>query len=161
MKGRKKSISEAASRRQIGLVCKLIHQHFRRQFEWNAAKAGLDDVTLSHGRILGFLSHSDTPVFQRDIEAAFGINRSTVTGIMQLMEKNGLIERKSVPQDSRLKQVCITENGRSLHRKIMAVIETSEQQILEGLTADEISAFFSVALKIEKTVSEKTGGTVC
>ncbi len=160
MKGRK-SISEAASRRQIGLVCKLIHQHFRRQFEWNAAQAGLDDVTLSHGRILGFLEHSNTAVYQRDIEAAFGITRSTVTGMMQLMEKNGLIERKSVPHDSRLKQVCITENGRSLHRKIVAVIEASEQQLLKELTTEEADAFFAIALKIEQTVLAKSEDSVC
>ena len=41
------------------------------------------------------------PVFQRDVEAAFGLSRSTVTGILQLMEKNGLILRESAENDGR------------------------------------------------------------
>lgn len=161
MKEKRKSIKEAAMRRHMGLVCKLMHLQFRRLFEKNATAAGLDDVTLSHGRILGFLAHSDHPVYQRDIEAIFGINRSTVTGMVQLMEKNGLIERKTVEHDSRLKQVCITENGRSLHEQIVSVIEESEQQMLQGLTAEETDTFFALALKVEQSLSEDTEDTIC
>ena len=33
---------------------------------------------------------SDGAVFQRDVESAFGLNRSAATDILQLVEKNGL-----------------------------------------------------------------------
>ena len=50
---------------------------------------GVEAVTPMHGWIMEYLyRNSDTPVFQRDIEREFSITRSTVTNILQLMERN-------------------------------------------------------------------------
>lgn len=71
---------------------------------------GVEAVTPMHGWIMEYLyRNSDTPVFQRDIEREFSITRSTVTNILQLMERKGYIERQSVPQDARLKRLVLTE----------------------------------------------------
>mgnify|MGYP002244665303 CR=1 FL=1 len=49
---------------------------------------GVEAVTPMHGWIMEYLyRNSDTPVFQRDIEREFSITRSTVTNILQLMER--------------------------------------------------------------------------
>ena len=49
---------------------------------------GVEAVTPMHGWIMEYLyRHSETPVFQRDIEREFSITRSTVTNILQLMER--------------------------------------------------------------------------
>ena len=74
---------------------------------------GVEAVTPMHGWIMEYLyRHSETPVFQRDIEREFSITRSTVTNILQLMERKGYITRQSVAQDARLKQLVLTEKGR-------------------------------------------------
>ena len=66
---------------------------------------GVEAVTPMHGWIMEYLyRNSETPVFQRDIEREFSITRSTVTNILQLMERKGYIARRSVEQDARLKQ---------------------------------------------------------
>ena len=53
---------------------------------------GVEAVTPMHGWIMEYLyRHSETPVFQRDIEREFSITRSTVTNILQLMERKGYI----------------------------------------------------------------------
>ena len=70
---------------------------------------GVEAVTPMHGWIMEYLyRNSDTPVFQRDIEREFSITRSTVTNILQLMERKGYITRRSVEQDARLKQLVLT-----------------------------------------------------
>ena len=70
---------------------------------------GVEAVTPMHGWIMEYLyRHSETPVFQRDIEREFSITRSTVTNILQLMERKGYIARQSVEQDARLKQLVLT-----------------------------------------------------
>ena len=77
---------------------------------------GVEAVTPMHGWIMEYLyRNSDTPVFQRDIEREFSITRSTVTNILQLMERKGYITRQSVAQDARLKQLVLTEKGRQFH----------------------------------------------
>lgn len=82
---------------------------FRRLNQFSRAN-GVEQTTPMHGWIIEYLyRHRDEPVFQRDIEREFSITRSTVTNILQLMERKGYIQRLSVPQDARLKQLVLTE----------------------------------------------------
>ncbi len=153
MQDRKKCLDSAIERRQLGLVIKLLNQQFRHRFENNARTEGLDDVTIVHGRVLNFLARNkDGDVFQRDIETAFHISRSTVTSIMQVMEKNGLIERCSSPIDSRLKKVILTPYGQEMHRRTVELIDHTEGQLAAGLSPSEIDAFLAVAKKLEENL---------
>ena len=94
----------AQIRRVDNLIFRKINQFAREN--------DVEQATPMHGWIIGYLyRHRDTPVFQRDIEREFSITRSTVTNILQLMERKGYIERRSVPQDARLKQLVLTEEG--------------------------------------------------
>ena len=47
-------------------------------------------------------------IYQKDIEKAFQIRRSSATGILQLLEKNGFIYRETVEWDARLKKLLPT-----------------------------------------------------
>ena len=77
---------------------------------------GVEAVTPMHGWIMEYLyRHSETPVFQRDIEREFSITRSTVTNILQLMERKGYITRRSVEQGPLLRQNQALEPGVSRH----------------------------------------------
>ncbi len=76
-------------------------------------------------------------MFQRDIEREFSITRSTVTNILQLMERKGYIERRSVPQDARLKQLVLTEEGICFHEKTMLCFHQTDDYVAGLLTAEE------------------------
>ena len=71
------------------------------------------EITGVQSRVLHFVcEHSRTgPVYQKDIENEFHIRRSTATGILKLMEKNGMIGKESVPEDARLKRLKVTARG--------------------------------------------------
>ena len=72
----------AQMRRVNNLIFRKINQ-FHRENE-------VEDVTPMHEWILSYLFwHRDEPVYQRDIEREFSITRSTVTNILQLMERKG------------------------------------------------------------------------
>ena len=91
-----------------------------RRVNYYSRENGVEDVTAMHGWILAYLyQYQDREIFQRDIERAFSITRSTVTNILQLMEKKGYIRRMSVPQDARLKRLVLTEAGAEAHRQIL------------------------------------------
>ena len=110
---------------------------FRRLNQFSRAN-GVEQTTPMHGWIIGYLyRHRDTPVFQRDIEREFSITRSTVTNILQLMERKGYIERRSVPQDARLKQLVLTEEGICFHEKTMLCFHQTDDYVAGLLTAEE------------------------
>ena len=107
---------------------------FRRLNQFSRAN-GVEQTTPMHGWIIEYLyRHRDEPVFQRDIEREFSITRSTVTNILQLMERKGYIQRLSVPQDARLKQLVLTKEGIQRHEKDPAFLPPDRR--LCGRTAD-------------------------
>ena len=98
----------------------------------------VEAVTPMHGWILSYLyHHTDAPVFQRDIEREFSITRSTVTNILQLMERKGYIERRSVPQDARLKQLVLTEEGIRFHENTIRSFHQTDDYVAGLLTEEE------------------------
>lgn len=92
-------------------------------------------------------------VFQRDLELEFNIRRSTATGILQLMEKNGLIRREPVVHDARLKKIVLTEKGFEVrHRANVRMVEM-EERLTKGLTSEELRAFFQTIRKMYENIS--------
>ena len=100
---------------------------------------GVEAVTPMHGWIMEYLyRHSETPVFQRDIEREFSITRSTVTNILQLMERKGYITRQSVEagakvSNSVLMQGTIIRAGASLSYTITDKnVQVNQDRMLMG-----------------------------
>lgn len=112
---------------------------------------GVEAVTPMHGWIMEYLyRHSETPVFQRDIEREFSITRSTVTNILQLMERKGYIERQSVPQDARLKRLVLTEKGACIHEKTMHSLHQTDEFVESLLTPEENAELLRLLNKLRK-----------
>lgn len=110
---------------------------FRRLNQFSRAN-GVEQTTPMHGWIIEYLyRHRDEPVFQRDIEREFSITRSTVTNILQLMERKGYITRRSVEQDARLKQLVLTEKGRQFHENTMLALHQTDEYVAGLLTEEE------------------------
>ena len=116
-----------------------------------ARTKGVEAVTPMHGWIMEYLyRNSDTPVFQRDIEREFSITRSTVTNILQLMERKGYIERQSVPQDARLKRLVLTEKGACIREKTMQALHQTDEFVESLLTPEENAELLRLLNKLRK-----------
>ncbi len=133
-----------AQLRELGILMK-------RRIDGALIQAGIDQVTGMQGRVLGYISHhQDPPIFQRDLEEEFHIRRSTATGILQLLEKKGLLERRPVEWDARLKQLCLTPRSQALHQAISAQILKMEENLSSCLTQQEQEQFFAIAAKLRR-----------
>ena len=101
------------------------------------------DLTPVQQQLLKFilLESAHKPIFQRDIEEAFQIRRSTVTGIIKLIEQKGYITRTSVESDARLKQLVPTEKAEALSAGIpddkLHVCREVLCQMLDNLAASK------------------------
>ncbi len=108
-------------------------------------------VTGMQGWIIGYLyNHRDRDVFQRDIQTQFSIRRSTATGTLQLMEKNGLIRRSPVDWDARLKKIELTPKALEMHERVMEGIKAVERTIASSLTSEEWTTFMRLCEKIRQ-----------
>ena len=130
-----------------------------RNFFVQMRATGLDEMTVMHGWILSFLYHrrgQDT--FQRDIESEFSIGRSTVTNIIQRMECKGLIERRSVGSDARLKQLILTPLGEQVHLCMDPIVARINQQLLRNIPGEELESFHLTMEKLRSNVQSSMEG---
>ncbi|MDQ0113824.1 MarR family winged helix-turn-helix transcriptional regulator [Paenibacillus harenae] len=112
-----------------------------------------DQLTGMHGWALKFfVDNRDKEIFQRDFENQFCIRRSTASKILQLMEKNNLITRQSVPYDARLKQIILTPLAIEYCEAIFGKYVELERELKKGLSQEELDTFFTVLDKIKSNL---------
>ena len=119
-------------------------------------KARLDAAFLNLGitgvqsRVIYYiLIHcQDGPVFQKDIESVFGLSRSTATGILQLLEKNGIIRRESVESDARLKSLVPTKRAVELDTQVRASLRNTDRMLTRGISDGQVQLFKEIAAQM-------------
>ena len=101
-------------------------------------KAGFDEIIVTHGWILGYLSHQqDKVIYQKDIETRFSMPRSTVANVMKQFEQMGYITRQSDEKDTRLKRILVTKKGQDIHYETMKCIADINQKLEDGISDAE------------------------
>lgn len=129
--------------KDCGMQIHILSHKLTKRMNENVQSLGLTGV---QSRIMHYIlmKCADEPVFQRDVEKVFGMSRSTATGILQLMEKNGLIVRESVASDARLKRLVPTDKAAHLDAKIVDSIHQTDQRMTRGLSERQIAEFFEI-----------------
>ena len=142
----------------LGVQIKHLNHAFARRFIELARQQNGDEISMMHGRILSLLyHHRGENICQKDIEDAFHITRSSVTGLVKRMEERGYILRRSVEGDARLKKLVLTSQGEELYHRCIRIIDETETQAVQGLTQEELETFCALAKRICSNLSNKEG----
>lgn len=142
-------------KKPVGFVVRSLSRMLGRRFDGCAGRQYLDSLTGTNGWIIGYIAHnSDRNIYQKDIEEAFSVRRSTVSRVVSLMEQKGLIVRESVDGDARLKRLVLTDKAWEIHRSVEAELSAVEEQLISGISPEEMSVFLSVADKMMKNLGE-------
>ena len=140
----------------VGFVVKTISNLFGR-----AIHEGSPHVTRMQNWIMGYLYRcrkEQQAVFQKDIERVFNIRRSTATGILQGMEKNGWIHKEPVENDARLKRLVLTEKAEIMQKRLIDEMVRLEDEAKRGIPPEEIDAFIRTAHKMIDNLKESEKG---
>ena len=140
---------------RVGIEVRTLNNTIFRTLLAYEASRGVDEVTVMHGWIIGFIyENSSRDIFQKDIEVEFSIAKSTVTGILKLMEKKGYITRESVAWDARLKKLVLTDMGRKLHEGTMTNLDKLESNIRKNIDTEDLNTFFRVVRQMKSNLEE-------
>jgi len=138
---------------KISTEIKTLNNLLRRFVEGSMQEKGLDEPSMQHHTIMYYLfRNQDKEIFQKDIEKELSIRRSTVSHLLVLMEKKGLIIREDVKFDARLKKLSLTPKSIELCMEGERLYEVMEVQLTKGLTDEEISAFLSAISKMKNNI---------
>lgn len=115
-----------------------------------------DGLTTMQKHVLKFLllETLHKVVYQKDIEEEFQIRKSTATGMLQLLEKNGFIVRESEKKDARLKRIIPTKKAEALRPSILAHIRQSETQLTTDISEADVLTCKKVLCQMLYNVSE-------
>lgn len=107
------------------------------------------ELTHTQYKILMLLCRTpDRSLRQIDIETHFGMTNPTVTGILQNLEKKGLIRRIPNPDDKRSKLLTLTEQALGMKEDLCALGGSIERQITANLSEDESRQLIELLKKI-------------
>lgn len=88
--------------------------------------------------ILSMIAVSDG-LCQRELVEKTHLRPPTVSVILQKMEEEGMVERKSDDGDRRIIRVYLTDYGRAMDAQTIARIQKTDALALAGLSDDEIA----------------------
>lgn len=137
----------------IGCKINYVSNIIKREIEKLESIEALERVSGTNSFILVYISEKEI-VFQKDIEKEFGITRSTASKVISLMESKGLIIRKSVSNDLRLKQLVLTDEAKKIVLAVKEDLNKFEKRLTYGLTEEEKELLSSILGKIEKNIFE-------
>ena len=142
------------------LMKKVINLFFRELDAMNTEK--LQEPISGHNMIvIEYLTKHEEPVYQRDLENHFFVRRSTVSKVLRLMEEKGMIERLSVHDDARLKQIVLTDYGRRIHGAAVHHAHMLEEKLYRNFTEEEMDTLLQQIKKLEHNMEETEKETLC
>ena len=94
------------------------------------------DVTIAQWKILAQLWQQEGRS-QVELQEALSLEAATVTGLLQRMTAQGLIQRRADPTDKRVQRVFLTERSRALEQVLTPLLDEVTAQAWKGFTADE------------------------
>lgn len=139
---------------KLGLDISKIHHIISRKMDASVISAIDDNLTISQAYVIDFICNEgkDNDVFQKDLESVFDLKRSSISLMLNNMEKSGLIERVPVKEDGRLKKIVLTEKSIKTYEKISDAIDLIENKLSENVTEEEIKLFQNVLNKIRNSL---------
>jgi DNA-binding MarR family transcriptional regulator len=85
---------------------------------------------------------------QSTLAKALGIERSTMVGVIDGLEKRDLVERQKSPIDKRAHALTLTTKGRSLLATVKPNVEKHEQRIVGDLSDAEVKTLMSLLKRL-------------
>jgi len=110
------------------------------------------DVTPVHSRIIMFLYDSKMQICQRDIERFISCNKSTMSAVLNTMERNGLIVRVDSTEDSRMKIIELTDKSKKAAKVLREDKEKIDEILVSDISEEEFVKFSHILNKIKKNI---------
>ena len=130
----------------IGMLMSQVDRLCTKKFVQNARKFGMD-ISQDQWIVIGPI-WKQKGISQKEIAEYCGKDKTSVTKIIDTLEKKNLLVRYSDQIDQRIKRVVLSNKGKDLMKNVMPVIEQHRNDLLEGIKSREIETFKVVLKKI-------------
>ena len=93
-------------------------------------------LTPQQFSLLAFLWQQDG-LSQAELSTKSQIDRTTMGGLIDRLQADGLVRRLPHPDDRRAHHICLTEKGKGLEDELCALATTARDRFVAGLSEQE------------------------
>ncbi len=102
-------------------------------------------LSNQQARILMYLAkhniRGQKNIKRKDLENFLNLKGSSVTSLMNGLEKNGFLERIQSDNDARRKEISLTPKAKQLVEQMDLIFEATDNQLQEGMSEEEKMTF--------------------
>jgi DNA-binding MarR family transcriptional regulator len=98
--------------RSIGLLLRLMHQHWTAAVDAALDEAGFGDIRPPHANVFTFVPEQGIQV--SELTRLAHVRKQTMAQAVEEMERLGYVERRPDPNDRRARLVFLTERGKAV-----------------------------------------------
>lgn len=126
----------ADARPFLGLLFRLLLQHWAEDMDEALRAAGFDDIRPPHANVFPFVPLEGIQV--GELARLARVRKQTMAQAVAGLERAGYVERRPDPSDRRARLVFLTERGQAVPRVALETAPRVEARWAELIGADEL-----------------------
>lgn len=112
------------------------------------------DLTQTHWVTLHNIHQLPPEQSQIQLAKAIGIEQPSLVRTLDQLEEKGLITRTTCAHDRRAKRIKLTQQAEPVIQQVEHVIDITRDDILTGISRDDINQMVSLIARLEKNILE-------
>jgi DNA-binding MarR family transcriptional regulator len=130
----------------IGLLLRLLYQHYAQDIDAALSDAGFGDIRPAHANVFPFLRPEGISV--SELAALARVRKQTMAEAVDQLERMGYVERRPNPADRRSRLVFPTERGAAVKPVTHATAAQVEQHWAELTSPEELEVLRAALLRL-------------
>ncbi|MBD66442.1 MAG: hypothetical protein CME62_14620 [Halobacteriovoraceae bacterium] len=142
---------------QIGNLLKKIYRVYSQDLLALLQQQGFLDLRISFLEILMYLCENDAPSI-KEVGAACGLKKQTMTSHLNELEKRGYIVRKVSQQDRREQKVYLTQYGEKFKLTLLEVASQLDHEYKKVLGEVELDRIIHTLQNLHTKINKDDSG---
>jgi DNA-binding MarR family transcriptional regulator len=130
----------------IGLLLRLVYQHYAQDIDAALREAGFDDIRPAHANVFPFVPPEGITV--SGLAELARVRKQTMAQAVDQLERKGYVERRPNPRDGRSRLVFLTQRGASVKPVTHATAARVEERWAELTSPEELEALRASLLRL-------------
>ena len=130
----------------IGLLLRLLHQHYAHDIEAALRGAGFADLRPAHANVFPFVPPEGITV--SELAELARVRKQTMAQAVGQLERMGYVERRPKPRDRRSRLVFLTPRGASVRPVTHGAAARVEEGWAELTSPEELEALRASLLRL-------------
>ena len=122
----------------IGLLLRLVYQHYAQDIDAALRDAGFDDIRPAAANVFPFVRPDGVTV--SELAELAQVRKQTMAQAVDQLERTGYVERRPNPRDRRSRLVFLTERGASVPPVTHAAAKRVEERWAQLLDPEGLDA---------------------